>query len=53
MRDEAMTLAGRYFYAIDAAAQEVFGWTVSGDGELVAIGAFEGVPETVAGLAAS
>ncbi|MGZ6586175.1 MAG: hypothetical protein ACXVFT_16870 [Solirubrobacteraceae bacterium] len=44
---------GRYLYAIDADAQKVFGWTVGGDGDLVAIGAFEGVPETVAGLAAS
>ena len=40
-------------YAIDADAQKVFGWTAGFDGELVAIGAFEGVPETVAGLAAS
>ena len=53
VRDEAITRDGRYLYAIDADAQKVFGWTVGGDGELVAIGAFEGVPETVAGLAAS
>jgi hypothetical protein len=31
----------------------VFGWTVGDAGDLVAIGAFEGVPDTVAGLAAS
>ena len=53
VRDEAITRDGRYLYAIDADAQKVFGWTVGSDGELVAIGAFEGVPETVAGLAAS
>ena len=53
IRDEAITRDGRYLYAIDADAQQVFGWTVGGDGELVSIGAFEGVPETVAGLAAS
>jgi 6-phosphogluconolactonase (cycloisomerase 2 family) len=53
VRDEAISRDGRYLYAIDADAQKVFGWTVGGDGELVAIGAFEGVPETVAGLAAS
>jgi len=53
IRDEAITPDGRYLYAIDADAQKVFGWTVQSDGELVLIGAFEGVPETVAGLAAT
>lgn len=52
VRDEAITPDGRYLYAIDADAQKVFGWTVDGDGELAAIGAFVGVPPTVAGLAA-
>jgi 6-phosphogluconolactonase len=53
IRDEAITRDGRYLYAIDADAQKVFGWTVGTDGELTSIGAFEGVPATVAGLAAS
>jgi len=53
IRDEAMTSDGRYLYAIDADARKLFGWTVGSDGALAAIGAFEGVPETVAGLAAS
>ena len=53
IRDEAITRDGNYLYAIDADAQRVFGWTVRRDGQLDAIGAFEGVPETVAGLAAS
>ena len=53
VRDEAITRDGRYLYAIDADAQKVFGWTVASDGQLVAIGAFDGVPGTVAGLAAS
>ena len=53
VRDEAITRDGRYLYAIDADAQKVFGWTVGSDGQLVPIGAYEGVPETVAGLAAS
>ena len=53
IRDEAITRDGRYLYAIDADAQRVFGWTVGDAGDLVAIGAFDGVPETVAGLAAS
>lgn len=53
IRDEAITRDGRYLYAIDADAQRIFGWTVGADGELATIGAFDGVPETVAGLAAS
>jgi 6-phosphogluconolactonase len=53
VRDEAITRDGHYLYAIDTDAQKVFGWTVGADGGLAAIGAFDGVPETVAGLAAS
>ncbi len=53
IRDEAITADGRYLYAIDADAQKVHGWEVEADGRLAAIGAFEGVPATVAGLAAS
>jgi 6-phosphogluconolactonase len=45
IRDEAITRDGSYLYAIDA--------DVQGNGALVSIGAFEGVPATVAGLAAS
>ena len=53
IRDEAISRDGRFLYAIDADAQKVFGWTVGERGELDPIGAFDGVPETVAGLAAS
>jgi 6-phosphogluconolactonase len=53
VRDEALTGDGRFLYAIDADARKVFGWAVGGDGTLESIGAFEGLPETVAGLAAS
>ena len=53
VRDEALSSDGRYLYAIDADAQKLFGWTVNADGSLVSIGAFEGLPENVAGLAAS
>ena len=53
IRDEAISRDGRFLYAIDADAQQVFGWTIGDDGALSAIGAFEGVPDTVAGLAAS
>ena len=53
VRDEAISRDGRFLYAIDADAQRVFGWTVGDDGALAAVGEFEGVPATVAGLAAS
>jgi len=52
VRDEAITRDGRYLYAIDTDAQRLFGWRLSDSGELESIGAFEGVPDTVAGLAA-
>jgi 6-phosphogluconolactonase len=53
VRDEAITRDGRYLYAIDADARRIFGWEIGQDGELAAIGAFAGVPGTVAGLAAA
>ena len=53
IRDEAITRDGRFLYAIDADHQRIFGWTVGGDGRLEPVGEFEGVPETVAGIAAS
>jgi len=53
VRDEAVTRDGRYLYAIDADAQQLFGWAVGDNGELAAVGAFDGLPPTVAGLAAN
>jgi 6-phosphogluconolactonase len=53
IRDEAISSNGRFLYALDADAQKVHGWNVGPDGRLTEIGAFEGVPPTVAGLAAS
>ena len=53
IRDEAITRDGSYLYAIDADAQQLFGWSIQSDGTLVSIGAFDGVPATVAGLATS
>ena len=53
VRDEAISRDGRFLYAIDADAQRVFGWNVEEDGRLEPVGEFEGVPATVAGLAAS
>jgi 6-phosphogluconolactonase (cycloisomerase 2 family) len=53
VRDEGLTRDGRFLYAIDADAPSVFGWAVGDDGRLTPLGEFEGVPATVAGLAAS
>jgi 6-phosphogluconolactonase (cycloisomerase 2 family) len=53
IRDEGLSRDGRFLYAIDADAQRVFGWSVGDDGRLELVGEFEGVPATVAGLAAS
>jgi 6-phosphogluconolactonase len=53
VRDEGLSADGQYLYAIDADAQKVFGWSVARSGQLTPVGEFEGVPDTVAGLAAS
>ena len=53
LRDEDLTFDGRFLYAIDADAGRIFGWSVGTDGSLTAIGSWDGVPTTVAGLAAS
>jgi 6-phosphogluconolactonase len=52
LRDEGLSSDGRFLYAIDADAGRVFGWAVEG-GELSPLGSWDGVPSTVAGLAAS
>src|ERR1700749_2984125 len=51
--DEAISGYGRYIYAIHADAQKLCGWAVGQDGHLTPVGEFGGVPDTVAGLAAS
>jgi 6-phosphogluconolactonase (cycloisomerase 2 family) len=53
LRDEALTTDGSFLYAIDADARRIFGWAVAEGGALTPVGSWEGVPETVAGLAAS
>jgi 6-phosphogluconolactonase len=53
LRDEALTGDGRFLYAIDADRARIFGWAVGDRGRLSALGSWEGVPPTVAGLAAS
>jgi 6-phosphogluconolactonase len=52
LRDEDITRDGKFLYAIDADTQRIFGWSVGGDGLLSPVGSWEGVPKTVAGLAA-
>jgi 6-phosphogluconolactonase (cycloisomerase 2 family) len=51
LRDAALTPDGRFLYAIDADSGRVFGWAVD-RGALTPLGAWNGLPETVAGLAA-
>lgn len=52
VRDAARSADGQFFYALDADAQKVFAYRVAGDGGLEAIGSTDGLPATVAGLAA-
>jgi len=53
LRDEGLTRDGRFLYAIDADSGSVFGWAVDETGALTAVGSWNGLPHTVAGLAAS
>jgi 6-phosphogluconolactonase len=52
LRDEDLSADGRFLYAIDADGGRVFGWAVE-DGRLAPLGSWNGLPTTVAGLAAS
>jgi 6-phosphogluconolactonase len=53
LRDEDLSIDGRFLYAIDADGGRIYGWSVDADGALESIGSWGGLPETVAGLAAS
>jgi 6-phosphogluconolactonase len=53
LRDEALSADDRFLYAVDADARRIFGWAVSDDGSLAPVGSWDGLPATVAGLAAS
>ena len=53
IRDAALSRDGRFLYAIDADSQEIYGWEVRSDGSLTPLGAVDGLPATVAGLAAN
>jgi 6-phosphogluconolactonase len=53
LRDEDLSGDGRFLYVIDADHGRIYGWSVGAAGTLEPVGSWEGVPSTVAGLAAS
>jgi 6-phosphogluconolactonase len=52
LRDVDLSRDGRFLYVVDTGERRVFGWVVGNDGWLSPIGSWNGLPETVAGLAA-
>ena len=52
LRDEGISRDGRFLYAIDADGGRIFGWHVD-DGTLTPVGSWNGLPTTIAGLAAT
>jgi len=53
LRDEDLSGDGRFLYAIDADGGRIYGWSVDAEGSLEPVGSWDGVPATVAGIAAS
>jgi 6-phosphogluconolactonase len=53
LRDEDLCSDGRFLYAIDADGGRIYGWSVDAGGSLEPVGSWDGLPATVAGLAAS
>ncbi|MBV9453518.1 MAG: beta-propeller fold lactonase family protein [Rubrobacter sp.] len=53
LRDEDLSSDGRFLYVIDADDGRIYGWSVEAEGSLKPVGPWDGVPVTVAGLAAS
>jgi 6-phosphogluconolactonase (cycloisomerase 2 family) len=53
LRDEGLTTDGRFLYAVDADGRRIYGWAVAAAGTLEPVGSWDGLPETVAGLAAA
>jgi 6-phosphogluconolactonase len=53
LRDEDLSRDGRFLYALNADSRRIFGWAVGNDGTLSPLGAWDGLPESIAGLAAS
>jgi 6-phosphogluconolactonase (cycloisomerase 2 family) len=52
LRDEHVTDDGRFLFAIDADGGAVLGWRIGNGGSLSRAGSWEGLPNTIAGLAA-
>jgi 6-phosphogluconolactonase (cycloisomerase 2 family) len=52
LRDEDLSGDGRFLYAIDADGGRILGWRVD-EGALSPLGSWNGLPATIAGLAAS
>ena len=52
VRDEAVSRDDRFLYALDADSQQIFGFVIGSDGGLAPVGSVDGLPATVAGLAA-
>jgi 6-phosphogluconolactonase (cycloisomerase 2 family) len=52
LRDEDLTSDGQFLYVIDADGGRIYGWSVAVGGALEPVGSWEGLPATVAGLAA-
>ncbi len=53
LRDDDISGDGRYLYAIDADAHRIFGWHIGPDGLLTPVGSRNGLPASVAGIAAN
>jgi 6-phosphogluconolactonase len=53
LRDEDLSSDGRFLYALDADGGRIYGWSVDAEGSLEPVGSWDGLPATVAGLAAS
>jgi 6-phosphogluconolactonase len=53
LRDEDLSSDGRFLYVIDADGGRIYGWSVKAEGALEPVGSWDGLPATVAGLAAS
>jgi 6-phosphogluconolactonase (cycloisomerase 2 family) len=53
LRDEDLSSDGQFLYALDADAGLIYGWSVGAEGLLEPVGSWDGLPATVAGLAAS
>jgi 6-phosphogluconolactonase (cycloisomerase 2 family) len=52
LRDEDLSSDGQFLYVMDADGGRIYGWSVEADGALEPVGSWDGLPATVAGLAA-